>query len=279
MLAGRNDAALLNLFVKDFGERFAESDGTIHGAYGYRWRKTFGFDQLKVIIRRLIKNPNDRQCVLQMWDCEPQPKPTNDEFTGLWTNDLLGDYRDCPCNVCVFFRVNDGLLYIAVCCRSNDILMGAYGANAVHFSILQEYMAAMIDVGVGTYTQFSFNYHAYTKDLDALGRKLADTPLSGSGLRRDDYDAAGITPLPLVDDPESFDQEVEALLYAVSQNGRLVSAKPFYADRLHNRFLRNTAWPLFAAYLQRSLLIAEEIEALDWRMALVGWLQRRQKKG
>src|SRR5262245_49446193 len=38
MLAGRKDAEFLNLFVKDFGKRFAEEDGTVHGAYGARWR-------------------------------------------------------------------------------------------------------------------------------------------------------------------------------------------------------------------------------------------------
>ena len=40
-LAGRRDAAFPNNFVRDFGERFAEPDGNIHDAHGYRWRHAF----------------------------------------------------------------------------------------------------------------------------------------------------------------------------------------------------------------------------------------------
>jgi hypothetical protein len=290
MLAGRNDAAFLNLFIKDFGGRFAEPDGTIHGAYGYRWRKAFGFDQLKRIVRRLIENPNDRQCVLQMWESTPSHTSDphgkadtlldNEEWWQEYGQaDLTGDWRDRPCNTHVYFRVRDGLLDIGVCCRSNDIIMGAYGANAVHFSILQEYMAAMIDVGVGTYTQFSFNYHMYEKDLEALKDRGG---LWGKilfwHLQDDRYSTSTLEPMPLVSDPESFDEEVEALLYAVGYP-KDEKPKPFYCgDRLHNRFLKNTAWPLFVAYLKRDLKFAEEVEALDWRLALTEWLQRREKK-
>src|SRR5262245_11099230 len=42
MLAGRNDVAPLNRFIGDFGQRFGEDDGTMHGAYGHRWRSAFG---------------------------------------------------------------------------------------------------------------------------------------------------------------------------------------------------------------------------------------------
>ena len=38
MLAGRNDVAPLNTFIRDFGERFGEPEGIVHGAYGHRWR-------------------------------------------------------------------------------------------------------------------------------------------------------------------------------------------------------------------------------------------------
>jgi hypothetical protein len=285
MLSGRNDGAFLNLFIKDFGERFAEPDGTIHGAYGYRWRKAFGFDQLKYIARRLIENPNDRQCILQMWDCSlpgTRERLIKREVSGAehidiensGMDDLLDDWKDRPCNTHVYFRVRDGLLDMGVCCRSNDIIMGAYGANAVHFSILQEYMAAMIDVGVGTYTQFSFNYHLYEKDLANLAKR--HMPLTAAAALRDDRYSLGLVglPFPLVSDVEAFDEDVRQLLSAVESKDRNAVVFP----PSHNKFLCYTAWPLFLAYLNRDLSIAKEIEALDWRIALTEWLQRRQDK-
>ncbi len=267
MLAGRNDAAFLDLFVKDFGSRFAEKYGTIHGAYGERWRRGFGFDQIKEIIRRLIENPNDRQCVLQMWDGSDK-KHLRD--AGIWSyQDLTGDWRDRPCNTHAYFRVRDGLLDFGVCCLSNDILMGAYGANAVHFSILQEYMAAMVDMGVGTYTQFSFNYHVYVKDLELLRKRLGQS-LTGTALLRNDY-LLGVKPLPLVSDPESFDEDVVKLLAAVESFALGGCVWP----ELRNEFLRETAYPLLFGYLARSTELAEQVAAPDWSMALIEWLQRR----
>jgi len=66
MLAGRNDVT----FPVWFNTRFTEysDDGlTVHGAYGYRWRHWFGFDQLRTLIAELRRNPTSRRAVLSMW--------------------------------------------------------------------------------------------------------------------------------------------------------------------------------------------------------------------
>ena len=60
MLAGRNDVEYLEQFVPRMAT-FAEDNGLLHGAYGYRWRKHYGgmgTDQLKEL-RRLQKE-NER---------------------------------------------------------------------------------------------------------------------------------------------------------------------------------------------------------------------------
>ena len=67
MLAGRNVVAL----VKQFNTRMAEfsDDGeTFNGAYGYRWLSTFDYDQLKIVVDELKKDPDSRRCVVSMWD-------------------------------------------------------------------------------------------------------------------------------------------------------------------------------------------------------------------
>jgi thymidylate synthase len=121
MLAGRYDANGLNVFVSNFGQRFAELGGTVHGAYGQRWRAALGYDQLAVIIKRLQDNPSDRQCVLQMWDATDKPEALAG-YRGY--KDLTGDWKDRPCNTHVYFRVipETGALDMTILgCRSGKV--------------------------------------------------------------------------------------------------------------------------------------------------------------
>lgn len=152
MLAGRDIVEPLTRYVKRMLD-FAD-DGVLHGAYGARWRHTFHVDQLRVIVERLKKDPNDRRCVLQMWDAK---------------SDLDKNFRDIPCNTTASVQMSiEGKLDLTVFCRSNDIIWGAYGANAVQFSTLQEYLARSIGVPVGQYYQVSVNWHAYRNVFDSM---------------------------------------------------------------------------------------------------------------
>lgn len=153
MLAGRNDISPLVKIVKRM-QNFSDDGVTQHGAYGYRWRHWFNRDQLKEIIEILDRNKDDRRCVLQMWDAE---------------EDLGRSGKDVPCNTTAAFQINGrGRLDLMVFCRSNDIIWGAYGANAVHFSFLLEYVAAAIGVPMGRYYQISCNWHGYVDTFEPL---------------------------------------------------------------------------------------------------------------
>jgi thymidylate synthase len=165
MLQGDNDGTVLDAFVSDFSHRFGEPDGSIHGAYGYRWRHALGFDQLEWIIDKLKSDPTTRQCVLQMWD-------GTDPHHGGASDDLKGNWKDRPCNTHVYFRVDHRMLDMTVCCRSNDMIWGAYGANIVHFGVLHEYVAALAGLQVGFYYQISNNFHSYTNVLGPMALKM-----------------------------------------------------------------------------------------------------------
>jgi len=153
MLAGCNDGRWLDTYVRDFSSRFAEPDGLIHGAYGHRWRLHFGVDQLIRIRDLLYNDPGSRRAVLTMYD----PRTDGDM-----------EKRDIPCNTQVFFRVTRppepnlcGDMTMTVCNRSNDIIWGAYGANAVHMSIMGEIVAGLAGACLSSYYQISNNFHAY----------------------------------------------------------------------------------------------------------------------
>lgn len=153
MLAGRDDLAPVTRYVSTFG-RYSDDGETLHGAYGHRWRWRFDIDQLNEIVGILRTNPDDRRCVLQMWNAE---------------EDLGRAGRDVPCNLMATVqRDTAGALDLTVFCRSNDIIWGAYFANAFHFSVLQEYLALAIGCPVGVYEQVSVNWHAYLETFEPL---------------------------------------------------------------------------------------------------------------
>lgn len=257
MLAGEQDATWLDQFVSDFSERFAEEDGNMHGAYGYRWREHFEnvnsyrggpIDQLDWATQLLFEDPKSRQVVIQMWDVE------SDLGTIPW--------KDRPCNTHIYLRINAGQLDLCTMCRSNDIVWGAYGANAVHFTILQEYLAARIGIPVGKYTQFSWNWHLYDSTNHLVDHVAANEWPAYPGT------------LPIVTVPEVFDEEVKAYII-----------DPDSAMTARNTFLDNTARAMWMANVERrtgdyeqALRWAHTIEAPDWQMATVAWLKRRIKK-
>jgi thymidylate synthase len=268
MLAGQRDATWLDQFVSDFSSRFAEPNGMMHGAYGFRWRGHFGEDQLDVVIGLLRINPKDRQAVIQMWD----------------SRDDLGvpNLKDRPCNTQIYLRImqpmeksyedrmampslksmyTPAVLDMCVMCRSNDIVWGCYGANAVHFSILQEYLAARIGVRVGRLTQFSWNWHMYDNTKHLADRQAADGWVG--------YPSSQL----LVDDPDTIDTEIWSYIN-----------NPESALDAKNSFLRYTAYPMWKANnlrkkgeLKEALNVAIDIRAYDWQRATVAWLERRRK--
>jgi thymidylate synthase len=278
MLAGREDAALLNRYVRDFGERFAEQDGTIHDAYGRRWRNHFGYDQLSCVVDMLSWDPTTRQAVLQMWDCW---------YDG--ADDLQATRRTRPCNTHVYLRIRretgyddannkvggmydavvTSFLDLTVCCRSNDMIFGGYGANAVHFSILQEYVAGMLGIAVGKLYQVSNNFHAYVDVLQRV-REPRSPP---------DYEG---TSLPLVADPQTFDEELRA---GVRWMDGEWGDSPHIPGVYRNPFLSEVAAPLLHAHAlyrrhgpRAGLDAMSACGASDWRQAGEEWFARRMKK-
>ena len=156
MLAGREDTQFPVFFAKNLAT-YSDDGKTLNGAYGYRWRKHFAYnnggkimDQLEEAINILKADPNSRRVVVSMWD---------------GYNDLTNQKsKDIPCNTHLYLEIQDNRLNMTVCNRSNDIIWGMCGANVVHFSILQEYVASKLEIDVGSYFQISNNAHCYVEN-------------------------------------------------------------------------------------------------------------------
>jgi thymidylate synthase len=270
MLAGRNDLPWLTRFNQRFASYSDDGGKTQPGAYGFRWREYFGYDQLETIVIELRHNPTSRRCVLAMWDSAQE----GDTFQA------LGGSADVPCNTHAYFDLIDGRLNLTVCCRSNDIIWGAHGANAVHFSFLLEYMAAKIDVPMGVFRQFSNNYHLYTnvvaaEQLMPLAREVTATDLYLTGQVHPELveDIGTRVPLFSHNSPTTWEED---LLAFMEQDKDYVYGHQFFGV-VAEPMLRSWNFHKEKNY-EEALYQAECIRAKDWQTACVEWITRRKLK-
>lgn len=255
MLAGRNDVEFLTLFNSKIGQ-YSDDGKTFNAPYGYRWREHFGRDQLDEVIRLLRRDPATRQAVIQIWD----------------SADLLKKTKDKACNTQIVFDVRKDRLNMTVFNRSNDIWWGAYGANAVHFSILQEFVAAATGHRLGVYRQVSNNFHLYTELYDA--QKYLKSPPQAE--QYDHYSSGKVRPLPLM-----MNGEYKLFLTECE----MFCSDPFN-ERIHyvNPFFEKVAKPMAMiskvrrAHAGDGRYYAQNVRAEDWRRAAYDWIDRRDRQ-
>jgi len=258
MLAGRNDLKPLTYLLKSM-EDFSDDGETLWGAYGYRWKSYFHKDQIKLVIEMLKANPDDRRCVLQMWDAN---------------KDLNRHGKDVPCNTTIYFKIRDKKLNMTVCNRSNDMLWGAYGANAVHMSMLQEYIASHLRVQIGTYRQVSDSFHVYHNELWERVKGLEIDPWTYSDIKNP-YDLLeGTVYTNFMTRPEVFDWELNRffsmdLMYP-------------YEDAWENPAFKDIAVPMLLTYnahkeknYAKAYREVMKILPNDWMTACFDWIKKR----
>jgi len=294
MLAGRRDVAPLAYYNSKIADIASDDGETFNGAYGYRWRKRNltkdwefpdePIDQLETIIDHLKNKPESRRTVLQMWNVEDDLLKIDSSKdvccnTHAYFSVETGDCPDCetgwealkpdggrvPCSTC------DGqshdvprYLNMTVCNRSNDLLWGMLGANVVHFSILQEYLATRIGLEVGRYHQITNNLHVYTK------RWKPEELLEGCS-EIDYYNWVGKLQ-PIVEDWKQFDLECSKFVDDVDQEWE-------------EPFLNQTAKPMMSAFKHHknkkydlAFEAVSTVKADDWRIVGRQWLLERETR-
>jgi thymidylate synthase len=156
-LAKSNELAFIKYYISIYG-RFAETDGTVHGAYGPR---LFGMrarvNQIDNVIKLLRRKPNSRQAVVQLFNAE----------------DLLKDYNDIPCTCTMQFFVRNGSLNAVVHMRSNDAFIGL-PHDIFAFTFIQELVARSLGLKLGAYKHMVGSLHIYDADKEKVSKFLKE---------------------------------------------------------------------------------------------------------
>lgn len=161
ILAGRNDVEWLSYYLPRAVE-FSDDGETWRGGYGPRIRHfSYGeVDQLDYVVRELRANPTSRRAVIGIWDADVDVCPADAE-----------PWKDVPCNDFISFQSRLGELHAHVFVRSNDLMWGWSGINAFEWSVLQEVIAGILGIEVGTLTFSISSLHAYDRHWEKL-RKI-----------------------------------------------------------------------------------------------------------
>ena len=248
MLSGAEEVLFPAQFAGNI-TNYSDDGTTLRGAYGYRWRAHWDFDQLDTVIDLLKRDPHTRRAVLTMWDpvC-----------------DLGRDSKDLPCNTQVYFQARLGELNMTVTNRSNDLVWGALGANAVHMAALHEYVATSIGMELGIYYQFTNNLHVYEGWEDKFHRAP------------DRWYRANPSPRRWKWSPENL---------RIGEAQRFVEYK-YTNGKYASRILRDNAIPMLKSWydykageVNSAILHAAQIHDDDWKRACVLWLERRKLDG
>lgn len=275
MLAGRNDVGPLAWVVPHMFS-FSDDGWKLHGAYGHRWRHHWDMDQIMEAADELKADPDSRRVVLQMWD------PAADLHQS--------GRKDVPCNLSITFDRRDDIneepgiwrrpLNMTVFNRSNDLIWGALGANAVHMSMLQEYMAAMVGCSVGWYEQITSDLHVY-QAVWTQGLHKRDRPFHPEEDPYQTCATAKETPLVNVE-IELWDKELFAFWDMWDEQGRPLVQQMLGYD-WKEEFFGYVVVPMVQAYEayrtqlldDGARLLARHAEGYDWHLAGQQWLERR----
>lgn len=154
----RKPADFLNEYTKIWNS-FTNPADVVTVAYGYRWRKHFGRDQLGALIELLKKEPSSRHGVIVTWD------PAQDGLS-------LFKKKNVPCPYTFTVNIIGGRLHLHNMVRSNDMVLG-FPSDVAGFALLQLILAQKLGVAPGVYSHSISNAHVYDNQYEAVTELLS----------------------------------------------------------------------------------------------------------
>lgn len=147
-------------FIVDYIPAYAKDseDGlTVHGGYGPRLFRQRGNDQVENAIRQLRESPTSRRAVIQIFDAEDNAKR----------------HKEVPCTTTLQLLLRERKLHLIATMRSNDAWLGL-PHDVFCFTMLQEAVARILGVDLGTYRHFAASMHLYEDDQEKAASYLQE---------------------------------------------------------------------------------------------------------
>ena len=138
------------IFLRDFTriwDDFTNPGDVVTVAYGYRWRRHFGRDQLGMLVDLLQRDSSSRHGVVVTWD------PSSDGLGGISRSNI-------PCPYTFTVNIIGGRLNLMNVVRSNDMILG-FPHDVAGFALLQMMLAQKLGVEPGIYSHVIANAHIY----------------------------------------------------------------------------------------------------------------------
>lgn len=133
------------------------TDGKLEGsAYG-RYLRRIPHDQISRVIEQLRENRETRQAVMNFHQAGVERY----------------DGPDVACTIYLQFIIRDGALHCFANMRSQDMLWG-YPYDVHNFQWIQEVLAGILDVELGSFTHYMNSCHYYVEHEDKILQSLDD---------------------------------------------------------------------------------------------------------
>ena len=161
LLSGNTNIKYLTDNNVHIWDEWADKDGNLGPVYGAQWRNFNGqgIDQIKDVIERIKKNPQDRRLIVTAWN------PAQIDQMAL-----------PPCHCFFQFDVTpDGRLNCQLYQRSCDMFLGV-PFNIASYSLLTMMMAQVCGLKAGEFVHTLGNAHIYNNHLEQVKLQLSRTP-------------------------------------------------------------------------------------------------------
>lgn len=161
LLSGNTNIKYLHDNNVTIWDEWADENGDLGPVYGHQWRNfnSQGIDQIKDVIERIKKNPQDRRLIVSAWN------PAQ-----------IGEMALPPCHCFFQFDVTpDGKLNCMLYQRSCDMFLGV-PFNIASYSLLTMMIAQVCGLKPGEFVHTLGNAHIYSNHFDQVKLQLSRQP-------------------------------------------------------------------------------------------------------
>jgi hypothetical protein len=145
----------------------------------------------------------------------------------------------------------------------------------VHFSVLQEYMAARLCMEMGVYTHISDSWHFYLEN--PTWKKLSDGDVAGAQDYYTGHAPSRLSSLAIVNGSvQAWDDDLK-VFFSDEWDDTTLYQDVFFSGVA--RTMRD-AWSCYKrGDFVSAIHLSKNIRAQDWALACTQWLQRRKTDG